>query len=80
MTYEEYCKRYELTNRIMILFIVADIVITMAGLIVDGIVTGLTGPNPIFVMAMLGIMMVHGAGSVYLDRELEKDYEQNKID
>ena len=80
MTYKEYCKRGKLIERMTVLFITADVIITLLGMIVDGIVTGLTGPNPIFVLMMFGVMIIHGVGSVYLDKELEKDYEANKID
>lgn len=80
MTYEEYLKRSKLITNMVILFITADVIFAIAGLVVDGIVTGLTGPNPIFVLMTFAVMFIHGFGSTFLDKELEKDYEAHKMD
>lgn len=72
MTYDEYWKRSKLITHILVLFITVDVIITIAGLVV--------GQNPIFALIMLAIMFTHGAGSIYLDNELEKEYEQDKKD
>ena len=80
MTFEEYYERYNFTNKLMAIFITVDIIITIIGMIVDAIVNKATAPNPIFVGIMLCVMFIHGFGSMFLDKELEKDYEAHKID
>lgn len=80
MTFEEYLKRNRFVTKLMCIFIGADIVITIIGWTVDAIINKVTAPNPIFSMIMIAIMIIHGFGSMVLDKELEKEYEQDKKD
>lgn len=80
MTFEEYYERYHFTNKLMAIFITIDIIILIIGIVVDAIVNKATAPNPIFAMIMLCVMIIHGFGSIILDKELEKEYEASKID
>lgn len=80
MTFEEYYKRMDFNNKILCIFIGADVVIMIIGWIVDAMVNKATNPNPIFSMIMMAIMIIHGFGTIVLDKELEKEYEENKKD
>ena len=76
MTRREYNKMADLISALAALFISADMIFMIIGMIVMG-VKGLPKPEPIFMGIMTALMFVHVIAYVIYGKMFEREYGKN---